>query len=38
MDTIGTTTVCLEYGGVRILDASGVFLVGVAMPIQHDLV
>ena len=31
----GATTVCPEYGGVRILEASGVFLVGMAKFARH---
>ena len=31
MDNIGTTTVCTEYGGFHISDASVIFPVGVAM-------
>ena len=31
MDTIGTSTVCSEYRDVCILEASGIFPVGVAM-------
>ena len=33
-DTIGTTTVCPEYGGVHISESSGKFLVSVAMQIH----
>ena len=31
MDTVGTTAVCLEYGGIHISWASDILLVGVVM-------
>ena len=36
VDTIVTTAACLEYRGVHISEASGIFLVGVAMH-THDV-
>ena len=30
----GSTAVCLEYRGVRILEASGIFMVGVAVKVH----
>ena len=31
VDTIGDTVACSEYRGLRISEASGIFLIGVAM-------
>ena len=38
--TIGTTAVCLKYGGIYNLGASGILLVGVTLytwAVEHDV-
>ena len=40
VDTIGTTALCLEYGGIYNLGASGMLLVGKALytlAVEYDV-